>query len=397
MGESKKFKRKVNNIFGEQVWEDQKYSLIDHPWDTWDNMPSYDPTTPALKAYSTIRVNFDSVESREAFSKLTGIKILEKTLSNWFYKTPPPEKTGRWFYVSDNPLQPKYPIYLPSKGRWDVRHTSDTLIRMGVKHNMVVEESQYENYKAAVDPNWVTLLILPQKYLDEYDTMDDLGATRSKGPGAARNFAWDHSKAAGFKRHWVMDDNMKDFYRLDEGRRIRVADGSIIRAMEDHTDRYKNVHMSGPQYRFFARGGENPPVVLNSRIYSCNLILNESPFRWRGRYNEDTILSLDMLSAGHCTLQYFAFLSGKLATQTVKGGNTAEFYAKEGTLPKSKMLQDAYPEVSTVTWRYGRWHHHVDYSPFRANRLIPEDNPWINPDPDYGMKLVLKQKGEYFE
>ena len=44
----------------------------------------------------------------------------------------------------------------------------------------------------------------------------------------------------------------------------------------------------------------------HSRIYSCNLIRTDIPYRWRGRYNEDTILSLDILRGGHCTLLFNA-------------------------------------------------------------------------------------------
>jgi hypothetical protein len=259
---------------------------------------------------------------------------------------------------------------------------------MKVHHHIVVEESQYHEYVSRVDPNFVTVIILDQKYLDEYDTFDDLGNTKSKGPGAARNFAWDHSISLGAKRHWVMDDNIQNFYRLDGSKRTIVASGAIFRAMEDHTDRYENVHMSGPHYRFFNPPHmQNPPFWLNTRIYSCNLILNSSPFRWSGRYNEDTDLSLKMLKAGYCTIQYNAFLQGKMATQAMKGGNTEEFYSKEGTLPKSKMLEDMHPDVAKVVWMNGRWHHWVDYSKYKKNRLVLRDDVVYPDDSEYGMEL----------
>ena len=93
-------------------------------------------------------------------------------------------------------------------------------------------------------------------------------------------------------------------------------------------------------------------------------------YRWRGRYNEDTILSLDILKDGYCTIQFNAFLQLKTTTQMVKGGNTKEFYAKEGTYPKSKMLADVYPQYAKVVYRFNRIHHHVDYTPFKKNKLI---------------------------
>ena len=105
--------------------------------------------------------------------------------------------------------------------------------------------------------------------------------------------------------------------------------------------------MSGPNYFMFAsRKTAVPPFVTNTRIYSCNLIRNDVPFRWRGRYNEDTDLSLRMLKAGWCTIQFNAFLQFKMSTQTVKGGNTADFYAVEGTGAKSAMIVALHPDVS---------------------------------------------------
>jgi len=42
------------------------------------------------------------------------------------------------------------------------------------------------------------ILILPEKYLREYDTFDNLGDSKSRGPGAARNFVWDYSIEHGY-------------------------------------------------------------------------------------------------------------------------------------------------------------------------------------------------------
>jgi len=160
--------------------------------------------------------------------------------------------------------------------------------------------------------------------------------------------------------------------------------------MEDFVLRYKNVGMAGPDYAMFALSGSaQPPFILNTRIYSCNLIRNDIPFRWRGRYNEDTILSLDMLKAGWCTVQFNAFLQRKITTQQIKGGNTEAFYAKEGTLPKSQMQVAMHPDVSKLAYKFGRIHHYVDYRPFKKNKLIRRtDIEWPEGVNDYGMKLI---------
>lgn len=386
---------KVLTVFGDLEYENPRYVFEDNPWDLWQHMPEYNPKNiPSKDAYLTLEITFDDQAAVDKFAALLDHPITDQTKSTWYPKKAHDkyvtgylgeyQRTGS--YLEAN--HPKYPIYIVSKTRWSVRLTSDSLIEMGIKHYMIVEESQYEQYKQHTDPEWVTLLILPQRYLDEYDTCDDLGATKSKGPGAARNFAWDHSISIGAKRHWVMDDNQKRFFRSNADKRYYAMSGAIFRAMEDHSDRFENVYISGPHYRFFVVPDENrPPFVQNCRIYSCLLILNDIPYRWRGRYNEDTDLSLRVLKDGHCTIQYNAFSTGKLVTQAVAGGNTAEFYAKEGTLPKSEMIERLHPDVAKVTWMNNRWHHFVSYDKFRANRLIPVKNAYYNPDSEYGMSL----------
>ncbi len=285
---------------------------------------------------------------------------------------------------------PQFPLYIPTKGRADSRLTAKVLEEMNVPFRLVIEEQEYKIYSDVVEKS--KLLVLDKKYQDNYDTCDDLGNTKSKGPGAARNFIWDHSISEGFAWHWVMDDNIKLFRRWNKNKRLKCYDGTPFKVMEDFVLRYENIAMAGPNYSFFVidKWGHNyGAFTVNTRIYSCNLIRNDVPFRWRGRYNEDTDLSLQMLKAGWCTVQFNAFLQEKTNTQVLKGGNTEAFYAKEGTIPKSQMQVRLHPDVSKLVWRYGRWHHHVNYNKFkRENKLIRkkdiEVKKGIN---NYGLQL----------
>ena len=294
---------------------------------------------------------------------------------------------------------PKYPVYIISKGRSESMLTSRSFARMKVPHYIAIEPQDEELYEKALDKfnirPYVTLLIAPF-------------SNHGDGPGRARNWCWDHSISIGAEKHWVLDDNIADFYRLQKNKRVRVESGAIFRAAEDFVDRYENVPIAGFQYRFFiAPNSKYPPYVKNTRIYSTLLIDNNCKHRWRGRYNEDTDICLQVLKDGDCTIQFNAFLQGKAATQTVKGGNTEEFYHKEGadegkwienvnsegTRNKSQMLVDLHPDVARMVWRYKRWHHYVDYSSFKKNELrlkpdvkIPEGNN------NYGMRFATDFK-----
>lgn len=283
-------------------------------------------------------------------------------------------------------MKPKYPIYIVSKGRWEIRLTADALEEMGQPYFMVVEDHELDLYAEQIGVD--RCLVLPKHYLKEYDTCDDLGDLKSKGPGAARNFCLDHSKFNGHARHWVMDDNIDGFYRLNRNLKVKCITPSIFRAAEDFVDRYENVPLAGLNYAMFAKRKDSaPPFVLNTRIYSCLLIDNNIKYRWAGRYNEDTHLSLRVLKDGDCTIQFNAFLANKVRTQTLAGGNTKEFYAHEGTMPKSKMLEDLHPDCSRVVWKFDRWHHFVDYNPFKANRLKKRNIDIPAGINNYGMTL----------
>lgn len=282
-------------------------------------------------------------------------------------------------------MNPKHPIYIVSKGRWDTRLTSRVLHAAHIPHYIVIEEQEYQQYAAVIDSS-ATLLILDKRYQEEYDTCDSLGDSKSKGPGAARNFAWNHSLTQGAKWHWVMDDNIRAFYRFNRNLRVSIADGTIFYAMEDFVERYENIGMAGPQYTMFVpRKSYRPPFTPNTRIYSCNLIRNDLPYRWRARYNEDTDLSLRMLKDKWCTVLFYAFLQEKIATQKTKGGNTAEFYEKEGTLPKSQMQVMLHPDISKLMWRFGREHHLVDYSGFTHRLRLRKDIIVPNKTNEFGM------------
>jgi len=264
---------------------------------------------------------------------------------------------------------PKYPIYIVSKGRYNNGLTTRALNEMGVPHFIVVEKEEFELYKNG--RCFGELLILPDKYKYEYDLCDEFGLNKSTGPGPARNFCIDHSKNLGFKRHWVMDDNIDAFHYLNRNEKFEVRTGATLKAAEDFVDRYANVPVSGLNYYSFCKKTDKiAPYILNTRIYSCLLIDNDSGYRWRARYNEDTDLSIRVLKDGNCTIQFNAFLCGKLTTQRMRGGNSKDFYDSEGTLPKSQMIENLHPDIARVVYKFNRWHHHVNYSKFKKNKLI---------------------------
>jgi len=277
-------------------------------------------------------------------------------------------------------MNPEYPVYVISKGRWESRLTAKALEKIKVPYHIVIEPQEYEDYAAVIDKD--KILQLP---------FSNLG----KGSIPARNWVWEHSIGSGAERHWILDDNIRSFYRVYNGVRIRVGDGTVFKAAEDFVNRYENIALAGFQYHFFGAGARGKPFILNTRIYSCILIKNDIPYRWRGRYNEDTDLSIRALKDGWCTILFYAFLCEKARTMLMKGGNTDELYQQkktDGRLRMAKSLQDQHPEIVKIVWKWGRWQHSVNYRGFKYNKLILKKGvkvpKGIN---DYGMKLVSKK------
>lgn len=278
-------------------------------------------------------------------------------------------------------MNPDYPVYIISKGRWESRLTVKALESRFIPFRVVIEPQEYEQYAAVINPS--KLLVLPFSNLGE-------------GSIPARNWVWEHSLGIGAKKHWILDDNIGDFFRFNDGKRISVGDGAIFKAAEDFTNRYKNIALAGMQYKMFAitslTNAIKKPFLLNTRIYSCILIKNDIPYRWRGRYNEDTDLSLRALKDGWCTILFYAFLADKMPTMTMKGGNTEELYKldnEDGRLLMAQSLQQQHPDVVKIVRKWGRWQHHVDYRPFKHNKLIRRDDIEIPEGVNnYGMKLV---------
>lgn len=276
-------------------------------------------------------------------------------------------------------MNPRYQIYVISKGRWESRLTSKTLEYMNVPYKIVIEPKEYKQYSNVIDNK--KIIILP-------DNFSELG----KGSIPVRNFIWEYSINKNQKKHWIVDDNINLFFRLNYNLKVPVSDGTIFTCMEDFTDRYTNIAFSGPDYFMFAsrKCGNIKPYRTNTRVYSCTLINNSIPFRWRGKYNEDTDICLRALKAGWCTILFSAFLQGKTTTMQMEGGNTDTIYNKgDNRLEFAESLQRQHPNLVKVTKKFGRWHHQVDYSQFKRNKLIKKNGLIIpNRVNNYGMFLT---------
>lgn len=385
---SEKIKKELTNLRPSKSGKKLKPFIEDEGWEKhWWGMPEFEmkDTTPQYK----MTLNFMTYEDMKKFNEVTGIRATPTTQTIW-YPEQPNITPGKYFYTGKK-SDSKYPICIPSKGRADNQRTGKILDRIGVSYKFFVENTEYEEYVEHLGKDKVVKL-----------PFNNLG----KGSVPARNYIWKWCKKRGHKRHWTLDDNIRGFGRTNFNRRLMVWGGKFFKAMEDFVDRYENIPMAGPHHvGFIPDRGKCSPYLFNSRVYSC-ILLDTSlypKFKWRGRYNEDTDLSLRLLKAGYCTLLFRALWMMKTPTHiggeekttpSQKGGNTDNVYnTNDHRLAFAKSLEKQHPDCVKVVWKFRRWHHQVDYSKFKRNKpKLKEGVVSVVDDNNYGMELTKKSK-----
>lgn len=262
-----------------------------------------------------------------------------------------------------------FPVYIPTRGRPQKQLTAKALLEIGIKPFLVVEDAEADAYLAN-NPE-CNVVVWPQRYMDEYEKTPELNPHPTTG--AAHNYAWDHSREAGFSHHWIMDDNIRNFLVRHNNRRARVGNAKALHWQEDFIQKWQNLAGMSLAMSPFMRG---KTIALNTRLYCATLYrndLHEYGIRWRRGLNDDTIVSLDILKTGYwCTAENRAVGIQKMGTSRksrLSGGMT-DFYAQGGFIKKSAELVRLHPEYSRTVVKFNRVHHTVDFSSFKQ-QLIP--------------------------
>ncbi len=276
-------------------------------------------------------------------------------------------------------MRNKYPVYVLSKGRAEQCLTARFLSVDGQPFFLVVEKHEAVAYAKAHPA--AEILILPD-------------SVAGRGAVPIRNWIWQHSIDGGHARHWQLDDNIRHVMRRWNGRRIACSSPSAFAAVEDFTDRYENVAISGMNYSMFVpEGAKIKPYVVNVHVYSCMLFKNTIPYRWRGNWNADTDLCLQVLSGGLCTVLVNVFTVQKVATMLMGGGNTAR-YAGDGRLKMARALERAWPGVVETKRRFKRPQHVIAGAwrafdtPLKLKAGVDLSGAEEN---EYGLQLVQKK------
>ena len=225
-------------------------------------------------------------------------------------------------------MNPEYPVFVPTKGRYNTPYTIRALEALDIPYTAVIEKQEYTEYKTVVQKG--EIIVLPHQ---------------DKGLTVTRNWIWDYTqRELKTPYFWTFDDNIRDFYRLNNNIKYRVTSGTFLKIMEDFIQRYINVYIAGMNYEMFVpRKRKRTPITLNTRIYSNMLIKADIPYRNVTFYNDDTDLCLRVLKDGYCTILFNAFLADKIATMQVRGGMTDYYNKTDKRREFAEELQRAHP------------------------------------------------------
>lgn len=250
--------------------------------------------------------------------------------------------------------KPIYPIYIISKGRYDVTLTADNFEKSGLDYLIAVEPHEADLYIKKLGAN--RILILP---------FSNLGL----GSYPARNFCWEHSKQNGHSHHWLFDDNIQYFSKWINGKRKKIDDIYSALVYVENYSLKNNIDINGFEEPNFVVKPPKKPFKNNCHVYSAMLINNSIPYRWRLKYNEDVDLNLQVLHNSGTTASCVYYMADKVSTaQKMKGGNQDELYKGNDPrkkLLKAKMLEAVWPQYAKTVIRFNRYHHYVDWKVFK--------------------------------
>lgn len=249
---------------------------------------------------------------------------------------------------------PIYPIYIISKGRYDITLTADNLKASELHFLVAVEPQEYDAYVRKLGVNYVLKLPFSNLGLGSYP---------------ARNYCWEHAKASGSEYHWLFDDNILFWMKWIDGKRRRINDVSAALKYCENYAIQNNIDIAGFEEPNFSVRVPKKPFKDNCHVYSAMLIKNALPYRWRLKYNEDVDLCLQVLHNGGKTASCVYYLANKVSTANkMKGGNQDELYKGNDPrkkLLKAKMLEAVWPQYAKTVIRFNRYHHFVDWKIFQ--------------------------------
>lgn len=334
----------------------------------WSDMPEY---RVCNDKWYLLELN---IMTKEAFILLTNRTLVRG--SCWWPERYRSGKEYCEYREEGKELQNTCPLYILSLGRYKYNDTYKSLKNMGCKNIKVfVEPCEYKLYNKTIPHN--ELVKLPKDY-----------HLLKEGGKHVRNYIHIYSKLYNRdkKKYWLLDDNIDGFYFFQDNIKYECLSGFCFYYVEKFMNKWKNSYLGGMGYSSDICEIEKskPCIVKNSKVYSCFLISNDITNiiigeLWKGKYNEDIILCIELLQKGYPTFTTNQFLCNKLSTGNRKGGNQVNLYKakdeKSWDYRKTDYLLKFFPLLTKCGYmkfsdRRGKtYHHYINWKQIGKNTL----------------------------
>ena len=199
--------------------------------------------------------------------------------------------------------EPKCTIYIPSKGRPNEQKTYLHCIENNLSVKVVVEPQDYDLYKENI----------PAEHLIQMPKND-------QGIRYVRTFIKNYSTELNEEYHWQMDDDMQYFFFRIDNKNKRVPLRKAVQVLENITELFNNVAISGMCNVAFAFAKKHT-VQVNRLAHGVVLVNNSVQQHWREGTVEDWDYTLCVLEQGYCTLGFNHVTFQTATSGSTQGGN----------------------------------------------------------------------------
>lgn len=252
-----------------------------------------------------------------------------------------------YYAINHYPIQ--YPISILSYGRYNENKTSKYLVECKIKHYIFVEECEYDLYMN----NYYNKLNEEDKYLVNIINTHKDFHLYNLGGSPVRNYILDYWLNEGYDRVWMLDDNIKYYNRYNKGVKNKIYSDLIFSSIENYINEYDNVGICSHNLNgFITTGNSRSVIVLNEKHYSSLLLLTDKQFRFKHKYNEDVLISIDYIISGKINFCFNHILFEKNTSGKDTGGNTNTIYMN-GTNEGYKRKYDYLYEELKKMYQYG--------------------------------------------
>ena len=233
-----------------------------------------------------------------------------------------PTERGVWETETQEDIT--YPICIVSFGRHNkYGKTHLFLTQCKIKHYLFVEPNEMELYKKWYDPTYCELVM----------SYENFSSTQKMGSTPMRNYCLEYSRDILKKKMcWILDDNIKRYFRYYQGAKNHIQSHSIFSHVEQYIKQYDNVGLVSHNFNPFIMEGDcRPCLVKNGKCYSSMLVWTDNDIKFRYKHQEDNLISMEYINKGYCNLCFNSVLYDKDTSGKDKGGNATEIYkVKEG-------------------------------------------------------------------